>query len=706
MSSYNLLKREIREFIYDEGWESLRKIQEGAIKYAHNTENNLILAAPTASGKTEAAFLPAINNVDDFKNGVKIVYVSPLIALINDQFKRISELCAYMDINVTSWHSEASQSEKKKLIKNPEGILLITPESIEAMISLRVHDAKRLFENVEWVIVDEIHGFLDNNRGVQLRSLLERLQMLMVNKPRYIGMSATLNRADYTNIKEFFISERDVSVLLDNSKNELVVSESYYGSDVEEDYDSAISEIYHHSQEESMLIFPNSRTEVERISVKLNKLAKENYSMTKYFAHHSSVSKERRINAENFAKDATNELFSIVCTSTLELGIDIGAVDSIVQYNAPYTVSSLAQRLGRSGRVSRKNILHFIATDDYSLLQGLAAISLYKEGKIDRYSPIIKPYDVLAHQILSTLLQTSGMSIDDLKAFNKTHLTFEDIEDSEMSALLNYMLNEGYIELIDEEVIVGRATESLLHKGDFFAHFETESRFSVYYEQHKIGEIPTHHSVQVGANIFLAGQVWKINKVLNKNKNVYVVKAKDGKPPEFFGDTGLITNEIRQRMRFILDNPQMWSEYDKNIQSALLKMSNDNISDEQFVFTHKGDDFGLRTFQGTRINNTLLLLLNMLDPRNNYKLSEKDSFILGENIEEAITEVSLQNFTEKDLSDYLMDHLHIVDTYLDSNKYRELIPDILKVNYVINNSLDLSATLKFLSDRNSLKLLN
>lgn len=706
MSSYDLLRREIREFIFDEGWESLRSIQEGAIKYAHNTQNNLILAAPTASGKTEAAFLPAINSVKDFKQGVKIVYVSPLIALINDQFKRINDLCNYMNIQVTSWHSEASQTAKKKLVKDPEGILLITPESIEAMLTLRPEEAKHLFKDVEWVIVDEIHGFLDNNRGIQLRSLLERMQKLMLRPPRYIGMSATLNRDDYKNIKNFFISDNDTSVLLDNSKNKLVVTNSYYGENSVDEVDNALEEIYHLSEHESMLVFPNSRTEVERISVALNKLGKKRYSNTRYFAHHSSVSKEQRLSAENFAKNASNELFTIICTSTLELGIDIGAVDSIVQYNAPYSVASLGQRLGRSGRKSQENILHFIATDDYSLLQGLAAISLYKQGKIDRFVPIIKPYDVLAHQVLSILREKYGVKISELKKINQTNLVFSDISDREVSLLLNYMLHEGYIEVIGDEVIVGRSSERLFAAADFYTHFETESRFSVYNDQHMIGEIPVHHSVQVGANIFLSGKVWKITQVQTASQKVFVLKANDGKPPEFFGDKGLITNEIRLEMRHILENKELWSQYDEKIISALIRMANDIEYDERYLFVHKEDEYGLRTFQGTKINDTLLLLLNMLDYETVYKLSDKDSFIFGKNIELALDEIRIQNFTEDNIKDYLSNYPHLVELFLDKNKYRELLPDDLRIDYIINNCLDLKGTLKYLNIDTKVRLLN
>ena len=256
MNSYDLLQRGIRKYIYDEGWESLRGIQEASIKHVHNTENNLILAAPTASGKTEAAFLPAINSIKDWNSGLKIVYISPLIALINDQFRRIYELCNYINVPVTSWHGEASKAKKNKLLKEPKGILLITPESIEAMLCLRPGEAKELFRGTEWIIVDEIHSFLGNNRGIQLRSLIERIKLYMEKEPRFIGMSATLNREDYKKVKSFFISDRATDVLLDSSRNPLEVTKNYYESNAKKESREALEEIYDYSQRESMLVFP------------------------------------------------------------------------------------------------------------------------------------------------------------------------------------------------------------------------------------------------------------------------------------------------------------------------------------------------------------------------------------------------------------------------------------------------------------------
>lgn len=701
MSSFDLLQRDIKKYIFDEGWQSLRPIQEAAIKHVHNTEHNMILAAPTASGKTEAAFLPAINSVEDWRVGLKIVYISPLIALINDQFQRISDLCSYMDIPVTSWHGEASRTRKNKLLKEPRGILLITPESIEAMLSLRQGEAIGLFNGVEWVIVDEIHSFFNNNRGVQLRTLIERMKVYMNQDPRFIGMSATLNQENYKEIKSFFISHRPTDVLLDRSKNSLESTKDYYPANIKGESREALEEIYEYSIKESMLVFPNTRSEVERLSVMLNRLKEKKGSEARYFAHHSSISKEVRLTAEEFAKTSRGDLFTICCTSTLELGIDIGSVDSIVQYNAPHSVASLGQRLGRSGRTTEKNVLHFIATNEWSLLQGLAALSLYEEGMIDRARPIVKPYDVVAHQILSLLLEYTGMPYERLKNLNNSFQCFKEIEDDEYLELIEYLINNNYIEILDEDAITGVETEKLLRGAEFFAQFETEGNFLVYNNGKKIGEIPLSRAVQTGVNIYLSAGIWKIKDIELKLKKIYVEKAVDGNPPVYFGDGADVTNEIRLRMKNILENEDCWLGYNDNIREVLYKLSRDNstyigIKNDELYWVTKEDKIGLRTFQGTKINRTLQLILNIIGEEGNYILEDNESLISGPNIKEQIARIKEYDFTKEELCLYLKNKPELIEVYLSSNKYRKLVPSNLNINYIFNNKFDLDGVRKYL----------
>lgn len=195
--SFNLLSEPIRKYIRNKRWESLRPIQAATINKIITTDSNYILASRTASGKTEAAFLPILSKTDFNKRGVQVLYISPLIALINDQFYRIEDLCKDIEIKVTKWHGEAKRSLKNELVKNPEGIVLITPESIEAMFVHSPYNVYALFENLKYIVIDEIHSFLGVDRGTQLMSLLSRLQEVNKNRIITIGLSATIGNENY-----------------------------------------------------------------------------------------------------------------------------------------------------------------------------------------------------------------------------------------------------------------------------------------------------------------------------------------------------------------------------------------------------------------------------------------------------------------------------------------------------------------------------
>lgn len=700
MNSFDLLKREIREYIFDQQWPSLTKIQEASIKYILETENNIVLSAPTASGKTEAAFLPTINSIEDWNDGLKIIYISPLVALINDQFKRIGELCNYLSINVTSWHGEASKSAKRKLLDNPNGIILITPESIEAMLCLRAGQAKRLFQRVEWILIDEIHGFLDNNRGIQLSSLMERLQKYIEKAPRYVAMSATLHNEDNQKVKEFFKNDKITNILVDKTRNKLNITKQYFKSNLKQQSDDAVDAIYNYSQEESMLVFPNNRGDVEYLSVSLMKKGRKNSSYTKYFAHHSSLTKELRILAENFAKNSVYELFTICCTSTLEMGIDIGSVDSIVQYNAPSSVTSLAQRLGRSGRKTKESILHFIATNPWDLLQGLAAISLYEEGVIDRLNDIQKPYDVLAHQIISMLLEKSSISLSQFWSINQDFLTWKSITNKEYKTLIQHLLENNYIEILEQEVIVGMEAEKLLKAGEFFSHFISENNFSVYEYSKKIGEIPLTPAICEGVNIFLAAQVWKIINIDIHGKKIFVSKAIDGNPPIFMSGVKNTSDEIRQRMKKILINCSSWCKYDENIQAALEEIRADNIELSEMHWVHTTVGVGFRSFAGSKINETLRIILDISYGNPAFYLDDKRTLLFSKDnsisIKSIVCKAKSIEWSEKYIFKYLELYHQYTERYINSVKYKDLLPLELQIKYIIENILDIKGALEFL----------
>lgn len=610
MSALDLLAEPIKRYIYDKRWDKFRPIQESAITYISTTNDNYILSSKTASGKTEAAFLPILSQTDWTKPGVQVVYISPLIALINDQFQRVEELCEYMQIPVTKWHGEANITEKKKLIQRPNGILLITPESIEALLVNRPFDAKSLFQGLQFVIVDEIHSFLGTERGIQLQSLLHRLEKLSASHPRYIGLSATLG--DFVQPKLFFGNPDSTKILRDTAKNEPRVEFHFFESETTEVPPELIEDIYDRTQFTKSLIFPNTRGRVEEIAVKLKRVAKLKRGHENYFAHHSSIERDLREYIEHFAKSSDVSNFSICCTSTLELGIDIGTIDEVIQVDSTHSVSSLVQRLGRSGRKNDQSHLILYATNDWSLLQAVACCELYRDGYIEPIVPILYPFDLLFHQVLSVVKQTSGVSKEALTQFIINNPAFKDMKEKDISQLVDYMLDKGYLQKVEESLIVGLEAERLVSTKEFYSVFRTTPDLKVRHNMNVIGYLPDSPQITVDENVFLAARIWKITGVDKHEKVIEVEPAQDGKRPVFIGGSGRIHPKVREKMLELLLSVENIPYLDEEAMSTIralrekFKESSYTLSSRPVIQQNNKSTW--YTFTGTRINNTLLFL--------------------------------------------------------------------------------------------------
>ena len=690
--SYSLLNRDLKKYIYEKAWINLTKIQDAAIKHIYGSDNNLILAAPTASGKTEAAFLPAISKSEDIGKKLRILYISPLIALINDQFKRIEEICKGLDINVTSWHSESSVAKKDKLIENPSGILLITPESLEAMFISDKNRAEILFKDLDFIIVDEIHGFLDTNRGLQLKSLLVRIQNYTKNSPRMLGLSATIGDQNYDLAKEFFINGRDTNILLDRSKNDLEISLDYMPQD-DVDLDLA-KKILEYSLGKSSLVFPNSREKVEKITYLLKKEAQEKGYDIRIFSHHSSISKMKRIEIENFAKESRRD-FIIVATSTLELGIDIGSVDEVIQVGSASSVLSLSQRLGRSGRRTRKSVIRQIATDKWDLIQAVACLELFKEGKLDKIDGKVKVYDIFAHQVLSTLLEKNGLLIDDYFKLNKSLKAFFDISDEEFKILTDFLLEKNFIEENDGEYIVGLEAEKLMTMGAFYNQFVTKKSYKVATSKALLGEIELGENLRLADRIYLTGQVWKIEAINHKTRKIRVSLSDEANAKSFAGSAGFeISGDVREKMEEILLNPSK-TNFDGQIKELIKDLGKD-LDEESYHFIDYDGKTSLRTFRSTKINKTLALMLNIKSKSLDYYVEEKSSTIIGPKIRIDFKNLQENQLDDNDIRDFLMENPKLIDGYISQNKFMVLIPDSLKIVYIVENILDIDGAKEFL----------
>jgi len=704
MTPYNQLSEPIRRFVRDKGWQALRPIQAAAIVKILSSDDNYILASRTASGKTEAAFLPILSKVDFKEAGVRVLYISPLIALINDQFERVENLCKHLDITVTRWHGESNKSLKESLVKHPNGIVLITPESIEAMFVNKPYNIKHLFSGLRYVIVDEIHSFLGNDRGKQLQSLLARLLQVNESKFSIVGLSATLG--DFAEAKRFTGNESKTTVLLDKTPKTISVTFKYFqgnGATIPEDL---FKDLYTEVKDSKVLIFPNSRGKTEEVAVNLKKIAERQKGHENYFSHHASVHKEVREYVEFFAKNNTREYFSIACTSTLELGIDIGMVDKVVQIDATNSISSLIQRVGRSGRKEgQASNLIFYATNRWSMLQSIACWLLYNEGFIEPPVASSASYDILLHQTLSIIKSHSGLAIESLMEQLGDNFAFDEIEYAEINEIINHLVEINIVERIRDELIIGVDGEWIVNNKDFYSVFKTEEMFKVMNRGNAIGEIPLSAQIKEDENIYLAARIWKIIGIEEKAKKIEVTPAKDGKKPAFGGEGPAVHKRLREKMLSILYSSDQYDFLDIASANELEIIRNEFIVfkiadfDRDRPLLVKENHLSLFTFTSTKINRTLSFLLSAAGCKT-VCLHQESLLELDSTKEEFVTALKLVPGQMENIDRTIVAHLESNPSILGFSKWGSLLPIKYQVKLIKQKAFDLNGTKDFLSNLN------
>jgi len=698
---FNLLSEPIRKFIRDKGWEQLRPIQTAAIAKIISTDDNYILASRTASGKTEASFLPILSKVDFRETGIQVLYISPLIALINDQFYRIEELCKYLDVTVTKWHGEANKTLKDRIIKQPNGVILITPESLEAMFVNKPFNVKQLFSNLKYVVIDEIHSFIGTDRGTQLKSILSRLQNVNAKPFNIVGLSATIG--DYDEAKKFTGNELHTKVLLDRTAKEINAVFRYFKNKNEELPLELLKDLYIETKDNKVLIFPNSRGRAEEVAVKLKKISDRVKGHSNYFSHHSSVDKEVREYVEYFAKNNNRQNFCISCTSTLELGIDIGTVDEVVQIDATHSIASLIQRVGRSGRKDGESSNLFLyTTNEWSLLQSLACWLLYKEGFIEPPISMAKPYDILLHQALSITKGHSGILLTDLVKQLKENFTFNQVEVTDIEVILNHLIQIDFLEKLQHEVIIGVEGEKIVNSRDFYSVFKTEENFKVVSAGNTIGEVPFSPQIIEDENLLLAAKIWKIKFIDFKSKKIEVIPAKDGKKPMFFGGGATIHPRIREKMFEILYSKVDYDVLDQPSCDEIETMRKDysvfNIqnlkTDRPLLTTEK--HLQLFTFTGTRINRTFQMLLNIAGIKNHLDDSSS-SFDIEVPKQELLAKWNSLSQPFADIDTHITNLLESTPTLLDFSKWGLYLPQTFQVKLIKDKYFDIPNTEQLLT---------
>ncbi|ENG5660799.1 DEAD/DEAH box helicase, partial [Flavobacterium psychrophilum] len=674
--------------------------QTAAIAKILASDDNFILASRTASGKTEAAFLPILSKVNFNESGVQVLYISPLIALINDQFYRIEELCKNLDVTVTKWHGEANKTLKERLIKQPNGIVLITPESLEAMFVNKPYNVKQLFSNLKYVVIDEIHSFIGTDRGIQLKSILSRLQKVNSKSFSIVGLSATIG--DYDEAKKFTGDVLKTKVLLDRTAKEINALFRYFKNKKEELPLELLKDLYIETKDNKVLIFPNSRGRAEEVAVKLRKISDRVKGHPNYFSHHSSVDREVREYVEYFAKNNNRKNFCISCTSTLELGIDIGTVDEVVQIDATHSIASLIQRVGRSGRKEGESSnLYLYATNEWSLLQSIACWLLYKEGFIEPPQKNEKPYDILVHQALSITKGHSGIRLTELINQLKENAAFKQIELSEIDEILKHLIEIDFLEKLQHEVIIGVEGEKVVNSRNFYSVFKTEENFKVVNAGNAIGEIPFSPQIIEDENILLSAKIWKIKFVDHKAKKIEVIPTKDGKKPMFFGGGATIHQRIREKMFEVLYSKTDYDFLDQPScdETEILRKGfsvfniTDLQSDRPLLTAEK--HLQLFTFTGTRINRTIQLLLNIVGIKNTLDDSSS-SFDIEVPKQELISKWSYLSFPLTDIDTHISTLLQANPALLDFSKWGTYLPDNYKIKLVKDRYFDIEQTAQLL----------
>lgn len=596
----------VQDFIYRNRWENLRAVQVAAANAIFNTKDNVLLAASTASGKTEAAFFPIITLFSEQPPAsVGCIYIGPLKALINDQFTRLTDLCDQAAIPVWHWHGDVSQSHKDRLMKRPSGILQITPESLEAILLHKHMAVPKLFADLRFVVIDEVHSLLRGDRGGQTLCLIERLSRIAGVNPRRIGLSATIGDPEKTgeflacgtgrrtiipkievkgarwrlSMEHFYVSGDQAGNGKSSSKALPALAEK---SDVApENADPGLGYIFEHTRDKKSLVFVNSREECETVTSTLRQYCEKKGEPDRFLIHHGNLSASYRETAEEAMKD-DSRFMTTVTTSTLELGMDIGRLERAFQIDAPWTVSSFLQRMGRTGRRDLPPEMWFVMREEepepramlpetipWKLLQGIALVQLYMEERwVEPPNLERLPYSLLYHQTMATLASIGELSPRALAERVLGLSYFRKVGQEDYKLLLRHLLEKDHIQRTERGgLIVGLAGERVINNYKFYGVFKENEEYTVRSDTQELGTVVS--PPPPGEKLAIAGHVWIVLEVDHKRHTVYCKQVK-GIIPAYFGlCAGDLHSKILGRMRQVLREDTQYPYLMKNAAARL-----------------------------------------------------------------------------------------------------------------------------------------
>lgn len=657
-SSFARLARPVQQWVWRSGWNELRDIQEQAVPLILDSDRDIVIAAPTASGKTEAAFIPLLSRLVSSKRemrGFEIVYVSPLKALINDQFRRLEDLCEMLDVPVHKWHGDVSGIKKHRAVRDPRGVLLITPEALEAMFVRRGIEIPGLFSAARCVVVDELHSMLDTERGVQLRSLLNRMEIAVGRRVRRVGLSATLGdmrlagsylRPGSRPGAKIIRSEsegQEIKLLLKGYVKRLSRDPSIADADEDSEEDrqqgrgststgsSIAAHIFNYLRGQQNLVFADRRQEVELYADRLRQLAGRYRLPNEFYAHHANLARQHREFVEDRLRRA-NQPTTAVCTSTLELGIDIGEVTSIAQIGPPYSVSSTRQRLGRSGRRKGKPAVlrTYIQETEIApgshpadelrlrLVRSIAIIELLLGGWCEPPEKGALHLSTFVQQILSVIAERGGASPGAVFDALCRRGAFGTISADLFKRVLR-AIGAGKQPLIEQmrdgTLLLSAAGERTVEHYTFYAVFSTPEEYRVVAAGKLLGTLPVEFAIVVETTIIFAGKRWRVTDVDTEAKVIEVIPDPTGEPPQFSGSAGFLHDRVARKMKQIYRSRAL-PKYLDPVARELLQEGRANF---RFRGLHRTSVLGLGArrsvilpWRGTIATSTLALALTAI----------------------------------------------------------------------------------------------
>lgn len=580
--AFGRLAPPVQRWIYREGWSALRDIQEQAVAPVLAGDTDVLISSGTASGKTEAAFIPIASALADGQaDGVAVLCISPLKALINDQARRLEQLFEVVDRPVHRWHGDVAQTQKREVLAGKGGVLLITPESLEALFVRRGHEVPRVFAGLRYMVIDEFHAFIGSERGMQLQSLLHRMEVAVRRRTPRIALSATLG--DLDGACELLRPGGGGGVhriVSDKNRTEVQLQVRGYrigrfdgaaakasdaGEEAPDPGETRMEgDLFRVLRGGRHIVFANRRGDVEHFADALRRRCEAMRVPNEFWPHHGSLEKGLREDAEDALRNSSRPA-TVIATTTLELGIDVGAVESIAQIGPPPSVASMRQRLGRAGRRGSPAVLRIYIRQvelraesppqdrlRTHLVQTVAMVRLLAQRWYEPAHAGALHLSTLVQQVLSVLSQHGEATAQQLFRLLCESGPFRAVDTATFTALLRDL---GRAELLAQihtgALVLGGAGERLVNQYDFYAAFTSPEEYRLEAGSRTLGTLPIVTPVTVGLTLVFAGKRWKITDVDDDLKVIYLVPAGGGRPPSFGGGAAPVHDRVRQEMRAV-----------------------------------------------------------------------------------------------------------------------------------------------------------